>query len=80
MIVEVHMVRSTDCADCGELMPEQCCPKSRRPCGHHCDCVWTQDTCHWCGVEFHGDGLEIWPGEIAVWRSVLDGSRKDPIG
>lgn len=28
------------------------CPKSKRPCGHHDDCLWYQDVCHWCGFEY----------------------------
>ena len=27
------------------------CPESKRPCGHHCDCMWDQDQCCWCGAE-----------------------------
>lgn len=37
------------------------CPQGRRPCGHHCNCSWTQDACCWCGLQFLGDG-ETAPG------------------
>lgn len=42
-----------DCSSCGEdsCKPNEC-PKSRRPCGHHCNCSWSQDQCCWCGKEF----------------------------
>lgn len=40
------------CISCGERMPEGECPQSKRPCGHHCDCSWLHDVCHWCGAEF----------------------------
>ena len=26
------------------------CPKSRRVCGHHCNHIWSNDECHWCGL------------------------------
>ena len=50
-----------DCATCGEdpahdLYPLNECPKSLRPCGHHCNHVWDQDVCHWCGAEVNEDG------------------------
>ena len=32
--------------------PKNECPQSKRPCGHHCNCSWEQDICHWCGEEF----------------------------
>jgi hypothetical protein len=28
------------------------CPQSRRPCGHHCNHLWTNDSCHWCDGEW----------------------------
>ena len=31
------------------------CPQAKRPCGHHCNCSWEQDVCHWCGKEFLGE-------------------------
>lgn len=31
-------------------IPEKC-PESKRPCGHHCNHIWTHDSCCWCGVE-----------------------------
>lgn len=41
-----------DCASCGEGMPRDECPQSKRPCGHHCNHSWTHDGCDWCGKEF----------------------------
>lgn len=41
-----------ECISCGEEIPEGDCPQSKRPCGHHCDCSWIHDICHWCGAEF----------------------------
>lgn len=28
------------------------CPKSKRPCGHHCNHSWSHEECCWCGMEF----------------------------
>ena len=28
------------------------CAKSKRPCGHHCNHVWSHGECCWCGSEF----------------------------
>lgn len=28
------------------------CPKSLRPCGHHCNHSWEHDHCHWCDQEW----------------------------
>lgn len=41
-----------ECGSCGEGSPNGECPKSKRPCGHHCNHVWTHDACDWCGKEF----------------------------
>ncbi len=40
-----------DCASCGET-PKGECPKSKRPCGHHCNHSWSHDACDWCGATF----------------------------
>ncbi len=40
------------------------CPKSLRPCGHHCNHAWEQDCCHWCGAEFGEDGEVSFPKEL----------------
>jgi hypothetical protein len=32
--------------------PKGECPESQRVCGHHCNCSWTQDHCHWCDMKF----------------------------
>lgn len=55
-----------DCSSCPEKMPEGECPKSLRPCGHHCNHSWDQDKCHWCGVEFGEDGMEMWPEPVRL--------------
>lgn len=47
--------RDDECLSCGEQMPANECPKAQRPCGHHCNCSWIHDCCHWCGVEFGED-------------------------
>ena len=47
-----------ECLTCSEndpRYPKGECHKSERPCGHHCNCSWTQDTCHWCGIEIGED-------------------------
>ena len=43
-----------ECLTCGEDIPPNECPKSLRPCGHHCNCSWIHDYCHWCGTEEFG--------------------------
>lgn len=52
----------SDCTSCMEAAAggaEDCprgeCPKSKRSCGHHCNCSWTQDRCCWCGAEIGED-------------------------
>lgn len=35
------------------------CPKSKRKCGHHCNCSWIHECCHWCGGGYAEDG-ETW--------------------
>jgi hypothetical protein len=31
------------------------CPKSRRPCGHHCNHSFSVDICDWCAKEWGDD-------------------------
>jgi len=40
--------------DQGEVSPYPLneCPESKRSCGHHCNCSWVYDHCHWCDKEF----------------------------
>jgi hypothetical protein len=45
-----------ECASCGEA-PNDECPASERPCGHHCNHSWTHDYCDWCGAEFGEEGV-----------------------
>ena len=40
------------CGEVGDADQEMQCPKSKRVCGHHCNCVWTHDDCCWCGKDF----------------------------
>ena len=53
-----------DCATCGEGSevlagcPLGECGKSKRVCGHHCNCIWTQDACCWCGHELSDEGVD----------------------
>ncbi len=54
----IHGLPEEACFTCGEGEPENECPKSLRPCGHHCNCSWDQDVCHWCGKEF-GEEAEV---------------------
>jgi hypothetical protein len=35
-----------------ETDPYYKCPKSQRPCGHHCNHSWSHEKCDWCGAEF----------------------------
>ena len=51
-----------ECLSCGEKAKQGECPKSKRSCGHHCNCSWVHDVCHWCFAEF-GDGGELSKGE-----------------
>lgn len=47
-----------ECLTCGEECAEwagEQCPKSKRKCGHHCNCTWTQDVCCWCDKKFEAD-------------------------
>jgi hypothetical protein len=45
-------MKTDNCSSCGEEMPENECPKSEKPCGHHCNHSWSHDSCCWCGKEF----------------------------
>lgn len=47
------------CAEGG--FPRNECPKSKRPCGHHCNCIWVHDHCHWCDAEYDEDGELLVP-------------------
>lgn len=53
---------SGECLTCGELEGEEGeCSRSERRCGHHCNCSWVHDCCHWCGAEFGEDGEVAYP-------------------
>lgn len=48
-----------DCLTCAEgflAEGDERCPNAKRPCGHHCNCLWTHDLCHWCDAFPDGDG------------------------
>lgn len=50
-------VEAEDCLTCGEIADvEKECPGSKRPCGHHCNCIWIHDRCHWCRAHINDDG------------------------
>lgn len=51
----------SDCASCGEGMPQNECSRARRRCGHHCNHSWEQDECCWCGTSFGEGGVEVKP-------------------
>lgn len=58
-----------ECLTCGEIEGvEGECPKSTRPCGHHCNHVWTHDLCHWCGAEISDDGDLIPTAVPSSWE------------
>ena len=42
------------CISCDEEFDEKC-PKSKKPCGHHCNHSWTHDKCCYCNEEFGED-------------------------
>lgn len=52
---KLALAEIADCISCGEGMSGGDCPESKRPCGHHCNCSWVHDRCHWCNKEFGGD-------------------------
>lgn len=54
MVTTLHRseVAVVGCASCGEVEDQDECPKSERLCGHHCNHVWEQDICDWCGWAF----------------------------
>lgn len=54
-LITREQVYDPECCTCTERLPLNDCPESHRPCGHHCDCSWTQDACCWCGEEFGED-------------------------
>ncbi len=56
MTPEDKIVEAIDdeCLGC-EMEEDERCPQSKRPCGHHCNHIWTHDECHWCGLKEYGD-------------------------
>lgn len=52
---ELAIIRTRECASCGEGDPVNECAKSLRPCGHHCNHIWESDYCHWCETEGEAD-------------------------
>lgn len=51
---------SIDCSSCADpevegaedIAPKGECPKSKKPCGHHCNHSWSHDVCCWCLKEW----------------------------
>ena len=37
-----------ECYSCEEGLDMDECQSSMKPCGHHCNHVWTHDVCDWC--------------------------------
>lgn len=50
---DVCFTCAESCGESGE------CPGSQRPCGHHCNHIWDQDTCHWCPAHINDDGYLV---------------------
>ena len=51
---------NAECDTCGEVEGvEGECANPKRVCGHHCNCMWTHDSCCWCAVRFCGDCEEL---------------------
>jgi GT2 family glycosyltransferase len=48
------VLEGAECDSCGADLDEfdAVCPKSKRPCGHHCNHSWSHEKCHWCGKEW----------------------------
>lgn len=60
---ETDAIEPDECGSCtpgvDDVSDTPACPESKRPCGHHCNHVWTHDECHWCGETWSGDLDEI---------------------
>lgn len=52
----VILLEVEECYSCGDPGAGSC-SHSKRSCGHHCNCSWVHDRCHWCGAEFGEDEL-----------------------
>ncbi|PPF64552.1 hypothetical protein C5E11_03955 [Clavibacter michiganensis] len=66
-------IEDPDCASCG--MEESGaeaneCPNSKRPCGHHCNHVWSHDECDWCGIQFGESGEESHPQKVRLLKGM----------
>lgn len=59
----VETAQAEECGSCGEAFEDKC-SKSQRPCGHHCNHIWTHEHCDWCGVTFGEDGEPTYPPEM----------------
>lgn len=69
-----------ECLSCEQEMPRGECFASARSCGHHCNCSWTQDFCHWCGEEFgetSGVPAVIGPNQGEGQEAKILAERKD---
>jgi hypothetical protein len=78
LVAEVEKNRSAglvpdgECLTCGESnaagkpYATNECPASNRPCGHHCNCSWIHDCCHWCDAEM-GEGGEYQVGAVVAY-------------
>lgn len=52
---------AANCTSCHEGIPRNECPGSKRACGHHCNCLWSQDVCDWCPAHVNDDGDVVVP-------------------
>lgn len=48
-VSEQECANPEDCLECGDSIEKDPCPKSKKPCGHHCNHSWTHDVCCYCG-------------------------------
>lgn len=43
-----EIAESSECYSCENKIPWNECKESKLECGHHCNCTWIHDMCHWC--------------------------------
>jgi hypothetical protein len=55
-----HVGLNNACYFCEENLLHMDCPKSPKPCGHHCNHLLDDGTCCFCGKELGEDKDEYW--------------------
>jgi hypothetical protein len=63
-VTAIDEMMADECYSCGEEGaddPEMKCSQAKRPCGHHCNCIWVHDHCHWCEAEINEEGELVVP-------------------